>query len=137
MNLSMLAFPAISSILALLLYFSLGLGVGYARFKYKISPPKTTGDETFERIYRTHQNTLEQMVLFLPSLWLFSLFVSPIWGGAIGIVWVLGRIGYAWGYYIAAEKRAAGNAVASLSTLTLLLGAAVGVVLKLVNSSAG
>ncbi len=122
MDIQNLIFTAIVTILALLVYFGLGIGVGVARVKYKIMPPQTTGNEDFERVYRAHQNTLEQIVIFLPCLWLFSIFVNPNLGAIIGGVWVIGRIGYAWGYYVEASKRAAGNAIASLATLTLLFG---------------
>jgi glutathione S-transferase len=131
MDINQLALPGLVTVLALLLYFGLGIGVGVARIKYKISPPATTGDENFERIFRTHQNTLEQIVLFLPSLWLFSIFNNPVWGAAIGSIWVLGRIGYAWGYYVAPEKRAAGNGVATLAMLALLIGSAIAIVGKI------
>jgi glutathione S-transferase len=120
------ALTAFVTICALLVYFGLGIGVGVARVKYKIMPPKTTGDENFERVYRAHQNTLEQLVLFLPSLWLFSWFISVSWGAILGGAWVVGRIAYAWGYYVAAEKRAAGNAIASLAGLVLMIGTLIG-----------
>jgi glutathione S-transferase len=122
MDIKTLVFPAIATIGALIVYFGLGIAVGVARFKYKIMPPQTTGNEDFERVYRTHQNTLEQIVIFLPALWLFSIYVNPNWGAILGAVWIVGRIGYAWGYYIEASKRAAGNAIASLATLVLLFG---------------
>lgn len=122
MDIKTLVFPAIATIGALLVYFGLGIGVGVARVKYKIMPPQTTGNEDFERVYRAHQNTLEQIVIFLPCLWLFSIFVNPNVGSILGAVWIVGRIAYAWGYYIEASKRAAGNAIASLATLALLFG---------------
>ncbi|MBD2189679.1 MAPEG family protein [Pseudanabaena mucicola] len=122
MDIKTLVFPAIVTIGALLVYFGLGIGVGVARFKYKIMPPQTTGNEDFERVYRAHQNTLEQIVIFLPCLWLFSIFVNPNIGAILGAVWIVGRIAYAWGYYIEASKRAAGNAIASLATLALMFG---------------
>jgi len=122
MDIKTFVFPAIATIGALIVYFGLGLGVGAARYKYKVAPPQTTGNEDFERVYRAHQNTLEQIVIFLPSLWLFSIFVNPNWGAILGAVWVLGRILYAWGYYIQAEKRAAGFAIGSLATLVLIFG---------------
>ena len=84
--------PALATGLALLLYVVLGLNVARARGRYKVPAPATAGDPAFERVYRVHQNTLEQLVVFLPSLWLFSTFVSPLWGGAIGLLWVLARI---------------------------------------------
>lgn len=41
-------------------------------------PPATTGvSEDFDRIFRVQANTLEQVVMFLPALWVFALFVSP------------------------------------------------------------
>lgn len=128
-----LIFPAIVTILALLVYFGLGIGVGVARVKYKIMPPQTTGNEEFERVYRAHQNTLEQIVIFLPCLWLFSIFVSPNLGAILGGVWVIGRIGYAWGYYVEASKRAAGNAIASLATLALMFGTLYNLTMRLIN----
>ncbi|ELS34208.1 MULTISPECIES: MAPEG family protein [Pseudanabaena] len=122
MDIKTLVLPAIVTLVALLVYFGLGIGVGVARVKYKIMPPQTTGNEDFERVYRVHQNTLEQMIIFLPCLWLFSIFVNPNWGTILGSVWIVGRIGYAWGYYIEASKRAAGNAIASLALLALMFG---------------
>jgi len=122
MDIKTLVFPAIVTLGALIVYFGLGIGVGAARFKYKVAPPQTTGNENFERVYRAHQNTLEQIVIFLPCLWLFSIFVDPIWGSILGTIWILGRIAYAWGYYVQAEKRVAGFAIASLATLSLIFG---------------
>ena len=72
--------PSLVTVSALCMYFVVTINVGRARAKYKIIPPQTSGDPNFERVIRVQQNTLEQLVLFLPSLWLFSLFISPIWG---------------------------------------------------------
>jgi glutathione S-transferase len=122
MDIKTLVFPAIATIGALIVYFGLGLTVGAARYKYKVSPPQTTGNEDFERVYRAHQNTLEQIVIFLPCLWLFSIFVDPNLGAILGGVWILGRIIYALGYFIQAEKRVIGFAISTLATLGLMFG---------------
>jgi glutathione S-transferase len=122
MDIKTLVFPAIVTICALLVYFGLGIGVAVARVKYKVMPPQITGNENFERVFRAHQNTLEQIVIFLPCLWLFSIFVNPNLGAIIGSVWIVGRIAYAWGYYVEAGKRATGNAMATLATLALMFG---------------
>lgn len=123
-------YPSLVTVLTLLLYFVLTLNVGRARFKYKVPVPQTSGNEDFERVFRVHQNTLEQLVMFLPAVWLFCYFVSPLWGLGLGIFWIIGRIIYAWGYYQAAEKRGIGFAINSLSLMTLLLGSLVGIGLK-------
>lgn len=119
------------AVLALIVYFVLTLNVGRARMKYKVQPPAMTGDPNFERVVRVQQNTLEQIVLFLPALWLFSNFVSPVWSAGIGAVWIVGRILFAWGYYQAPEKRFIGFGMTTLSTLSLLIGSLVGVGLAL------
>jgi uncharacterized membrane protein YecN with MAPEG domain len=123
-----LIFPSLVTVLTLILYFVLTANVGRARVKYKVPVPQISGNPDFERVFRVQQNTLEQLILLLPSLWLFSLFVSPVWGAGIGFLWLIGRILYAWGYYQAAEKRVLGFGINSLSILVLLLGALVGVV---------
>ncbi|MEA5542369.1 MAPEG family protein [Limnoraphis robusta Tam1] len=125
--------PSLVTVIALLVYFVLTLNVGRARAKYKIMPPQMSGDPNFERVVRVQQNTLEQLVLFLPALWLFSEFISPTWGASLGAIWIIGRIVYAWGYYQAAEKRMLGFAIGSLSLFTLLGGSLVGIIFPLVQ----
>jgi hypothetical protein len=125
--------PAIDTLVALLVYFVFASVVGGARGKYKVPAPATTGHPDFERRYRVQQNTLEQLVIFLPSLWIFALTISPLWAGALGGVWILGRIVYAVGYYSAAEKRGPGFGITALATLSLLLGSLGALVLQLVR----
>jgi len=129
----MYLYPSLVTALTLIVYQVLTVNVGRARMKYKIMPPAMSGDENFERVVRVQQNTLEQLVFFLPGLWLFSFYVSPLWGAGLGSVWLIGRIIFAWGYYQAAEKRVAGFAISTLSGITLVLGALVGIGLKLFN----
>ncbi|NJK49921.1 MAPEG family protein [Candidatus Gracilibacteria bacterium] len=129
----MYSLPSLITILALLVYFILTINVGRARAQYKILPPATTGDPNFERVLRVQQNTLEQLIFFLPLLWLFSFYISPIWGAGIGAVWIIGRIIFAWGYYQAAEKRTIGFGISSFSSMILLLGSLVGISLALID----
>ncbi|MCU0541846.1 MAG: MAPEG family protein [Oscillatoriaceae cyanobacterium Prado104] len=125
--------PGLITVSALILYFVVTLNVGRARGKYKIAPPQMSGNPDFERVVRVQQNTVEQLILFLPSLWLFAQFISPIWAAGIGAVWIIGRILFAWGYYQAAEKRAIGFGITSLATLALLGGSLTGIVLSLLK----
>jgi len=39
-------------------------------------------------------NTLEWLPVFLPSLWLFAVYVSDAIAGGIGLVWIIGRVFY-------------------------------------------
>jgi glutathione S-transferase len=126
--------PSLITVFALILYFVVTLNVGRARAKYKVSPPQMSGNPDFERVVRVQQNTVEQLILFLPALWLFAQFISPIWAAGIGAVWIIGRILFAWGYYQAAEKRAVGFGISSLATLSLLGGSLTGIIMSLLKS---
>jgi uncharacterized membrane protein YecN with MAPEG domain len=117
-----IALPGLVTGLSLLVYFAFQINVGRARAKYNVLPPQTSGNPDFERVVRVHQNTLEQLALYLPSLWLFALLMNPAWAAVLGGVWIVGRILYAWGYYKAAEKRGPGFGISALATLGLLLG---------------
>src|SRR4029453_5289378 len=90
--------PALTTLIAILLYAMTLANVAFPRHKYKMPPPGVSGNDAFERVFRVQMNTLEQLVAFLPALWLFALYVSPAWSSVIGAVCVVGRgrcpIGY-------------------------------------------
>ena len=124
-----MAYLAIVTVLALLEYVVISLLVGRARGKYGIKAPATSGHEMFDRTFRVHQNTLEQMVVFLPALWLFGLYVSTVWGAAIGVLFLLGRVLYVQGYIADPEKRGPGFLIGFAENLILLLGGLIGALL--------
>jgi glutathione S-transferase len=111
------------SLLALLLYFFMGLRVGQARGKFQIAAPATSGHPDFDRAFRVQANTLEWLPLFLVALWLFSFYWSDMAAAAIGVVWILGRLLYLTGYSKAAEARSRGFGIQALATGVLLFGA--------------
>jgi glutathione S-transferase len=113
---------AIVTCLALLVYTALGVRAGRARTKYSIHAPATSGHPAFERAYRIQANTGEQLLLFLPSLWMFAGLVSPLGADLLGLVWIAGRIAYAMSYAADPGKRGPGFAVAGVVTVVLLLG---------------
>lgn len=115
-------YVAIVTALALLEFVWFGLLVGKARGKYGVAAPNTTGDEMFNRYYRVHMNTLEQLTVFLPSLWIFAWFVSPIWAAALGTIFVIGRAIYAATYIRDPKSRALGFAMSMLPTLAMVIG---------------
>lgn len=128
--------PSLVTVFALITYFVLTINVGRARAKYQIQPPAMTGNEDFERVVRVQQNTVEQLLLFLPALWLFAMFVSPFWAAGLGTVWIIGRILFAWGYYQEASKRALGFGIGTLATMALLVGSLIGIIRLLIASFA-
>jgi glutathione S-transferase len=115
---------AIVTLLALLVYFYMGLRVGRARTKYGVEAPAVTGNLDFERDYRIQMNTLEWLPLFLVSLWLFAIaWGSDLIAAGIGLVWIVWRILYLTGYSKAAASRGPGFGVQALATGVLLFGA--------------
>jgi glutathione S-transferase len=114
------------TLLAVIEYMALGLMVGNARSRYGVAAPATTGDPTFERYFRAHQNTLEMLVIFVPSLWIFAQWVS-FWAAIIlGLAYVIARIEYARGYIMAADQRSMGAMVSTVINGILLLGGLIG-----------
>ena len=112
------------TVAALFLYQVLSFKVGMARGKYGIQAPAVTGHPDFERIYRVQMNTLEQLVFFIPALWLFAVHVGHAQAlGVLGVIWLAGRILYARAYYRDAAKRSAGFIMALLSANILLVWA--------------
>lgn len=122
------AYVAIVTLLALMVYFWMGIGVAGARRKSGIAAPTMTGDPLLERAVRVQANTLEWLPIFLPSLWLFHLFWTPqdpvgLIAAAIGAVWIVGRILYALGYVKDPGKRELGFLIQTLAAAVLLFGA--------------
>ncbi len=116
-------FPAIITIAALLEYMFFAFRVGTSRVNFGVVAPATSGHPEWERMYRVQQNTVEQLVVFLPSLWLFSMLVNPMVGAGVGAVFVIGRAMYYVGYVKDPGSRTTGFLIGFLANVVLLLGA--------------
>jgi len=117
---------AIVVLLALLEFVAFGLLVGRARVMYGVKAPATSGHEVFERHFRVHYNTMELLVVFVPAIWLFALYVSPQWGAGIGAVYLVGRILYFRSYVADPARRSMGFGMSMMPVLVLLVGALLG-----------
>lgn len=126
-------FPAIVTLIALVEYMVFSFRVGLSREKYGVTAPATSGNEEWERLFRVQQNTLEQLIIFLPALWIFSHYVDPMIGAGIGCVFLIGRPVYAAAYARDPSTRATGFVMGYLSSVVLLLGGAGGIIYSLVS----
>jgi uncharacterized membrane protein YecN with MAPEG domain len=115
---------ALVTLVAAVVLFVMAALVSRTRTAVGIPPPAMTGNALLERTIRAHANTLEWMPVFLPGLWLFAIYASPLWAAVLGALWIVGRIAYFIGYRIAAEKRFAGFGIQAIVTFVLVLGAA-------------
>lgn len=114
---------AIVTLLALLVYVWMSVSVGKARRASGIAAPAMQGDPMLERYLRVQGNTLEWLPIFLPSLWIFALYWNDRVAALVGLVWIVGRILYALGYWADAAKREMGFMIQALATAVLLFGA--------------
>ena len=112
--------------LALVEFLFFAVGVTRARVRYKVPAPATTGNEMFERYFRVQMNTLEQLVVFIPSILIFGQYLSPYLAAAIGAVFLIGRLVYQFAYVKDPKKREAGFLLSVIPTVILLIGAIFG-----------
>jgi glutathione S-transferase len=120
-------------LVAILVYFGLGAVVGQARAKFGVPAPAMSGHPEFDRRNRVQMNTLEQLAMFLPAIFL----AAPVLGDAatagVGLLWSVGRIVYARAYYADAAKRGPGFGLTLLATLVLIVAAGFGAVRTLIG----
>ena len=116
-------YPAIVTLFIALAYFWMALTVARTHARTGILAPAMTGDPVLERTCRAHVNTLEWMPIALPSMWLFAIYWSPAVAAILGLIWIVGRLIYFYGYIAAPNKRFPGFFIQALAAFALLLGA--------------
>jgi uncharacterized membrane protein YecN with MAPEG domain len=122
---------AIVAALALVEYTVFVVLCGQARGHYGVAAPSTSGNTAFERRFRVQANTIEQLVIFLPGLLLFAVYVSEPIAAGLGVVFVVGRALYARAYFVDPAKRGPGFLLTVVSNTTLLAGGLVGAIVAL------
>src|SRR5260370_19347436 len=132
-NPAMYHFTALVTCLALLVYFYSSILVSRARGKFGVKLPAISGNPDFERVFRAQMNTLEWLPIFLPSLWLFAIYISDPFAAGLGLVWVIGRILYILGYAQAVAKRGPGFAIQALAAIALWVGASGMIICRIVH----
>jgi hypothetical protein len=111
----------IVTILALAQYVYFGMQVGGAHQKYDVKLPAMSGDTQFECVNRVHQNTLEQLVVMLPALWLYAHYVNPLWGAGLGVVYLIGRFIFQSAYLKDPSSRSMGFMLSFLPSAVMLV----------------
>jgi glutathione S-transferase len=125
-------YVALVIVLAILEYFFFMGMVGKARGDYSVKAPATTGDEMFERYYRVHQNTLEQLVMFIPCIYFFGIYMHALGAAGLGLLFLIGRMVYFKAYIADPASRGVGMMIGFLSIMILMLGALVGIIIEIV-----
>jgi len=112
-----------------LFYFYTAMRVGILRGRHGIKAPATSGHPEFDRAYRVQLNTLEQLGLILPFLWVAALYPLGAWWLAplLGVLWVIIRISYLRNYMADPEKRVIPAGLSGLTSLAMFVVALLGV----------
>ena len=123
-------FVHLVAMLAIAQYIFFSFKVGLARGKYGVTAPATSGHEMFDRIYRVQSNTLEQLVCFLPALFVASLYWPPIYMAVIGLLYLVGRTLYWLSYVKDPGSRGTGFMMTFASTVLLILASVAGILFR-------
>jgi glutathione S-transferase len=123
-----MAYVDIVTALAVLQFIVFGFKVGGARGRYGVKAPAIIGNEIFERHFRVQMNTLEQLIGFLPGIYMFAHYFSPKVAAALGVVYLIGRELYALTYVKDPANRSVGFGMTFLPVVILVLGGLIGAV---------
>jgi glutathione S-transferase len=118
--------------IALLQYIFFTGRAGFARGKYEVKAPKTDGNDTWEILFRVQQNTMEQLVIFIPGMIAFSIYVSEVWVLLPGILFVVGRQVYSHLYIKNPDSRGPGMVLSFFSNIALVLATLIGIGIDMV-----
>lgn len=124
-------YVAIVTALALLQVFMFAIQVGQQRVKHSVNAPATSGPPEFERAFRVHENTVEQLVILIPALWIFATYWRADIAAGLGVVFIIGRQIYRGAYMNDPSTRSLGFSIGALSTSVLLVGGLVGAIMNL------
>jgi glutathione S-transferase len=114
--------------LALAQFLFFCFAVGKARGTYKVPAPATTGNEMFERYFRVQMNTLELLVVFVPSILLSGQYFGAYIATALGVIYLIGRMIYFTSYVKDPRSRSMGYGLSALPVVVLLAGAIIGAI---------
>jgi uncharacterized membrane protein YecN with MAPEG domain len=121
----------IVTFLALAQYSLFGIQVGALRGKLNVPAPQETGPEQFERMNRVHLNTAEQLIIFIPALWMHAYYANPLYGAIIGMFYIVGRFIYRSAYLKDPKTRDIGFAMTFISSAVLAIWALVAAILQM------
>ena len=120
-------------LLSLLQYSYFAFAVGTSRAKHEVSAPKISGDEIWERSFRVQQNTLEQLIIFIPGMLAFSYYVSNVWVIVPGVTFLIARQIYAHLYVKDPTSRAPGFVLGFFANMVLVFGSLISIGLGLAS----
>jgi len=124
-----MVYAALIVLVALIEYMFFSIMVGKARADNDVKAPAIIGNEHFERVFRVQQNTMEQLVVFIPAIFLFAYFWPrlELVGLVLGVIFIVGRFLFYRSYVADPKTRTVGFMMTFFPSLILVVGALIGV----------
>ena len=97
------------------------MAAGLARDKGEVKAPAMSGDENFERKLRVQMNTLEQLIITLPGIWICGIYFRADVAAILGLVFLIGRFVYSAAYITDPSSRGKGMMIGFIANMALLL----------------
>ena len=107
--------------LTLIQYTWFSIEVARARGRFEVQVPATSGSDGFERYFRAHQNTTEQLVIFLPAIFACGYYVNAIFAAVMGLFFLIGRWLYFRGYTDPEKSRSIGFGIGMTANVLMIL----------------
>ncbi len=121
-----MAYVTLVAMLALVQFVYFGFAVGRARSRHDVAAPSVSGDEQFERFFRAHQNTQEQLVVFVPAVFAAGYFANALLAVGCGVVYLVARTWYFRAYIADPARRGPGMVLTLAANAVLVIAAVVG-----------
>ena len=116
-----MTYVALVTLLILVQYMIFLMQSGMARGKGDVKAPAVSGDENYERRFRIQMNTIEQLVITLPAMWLCAHFFRADVAAGLGVMFLIGRFIYAAAYAKEPKSRGIGFIISFLANIILVL----------------
>lgn len=127
-----MAYVALITLLLLIQYNYFAIQVGKARGAADLKAPAMTGDDYFERCVRVHMNTLEQLIIVLPAMWICAHVFRADVAAILGAVFLISRFIFSAAYRKEPSSRSTGFMIGFVASTAMVLCALYGVVMRLV-----
>lgn len=115
-----MSYVVLVSTLLLIQYTFFSMRAGVARGKADIKAPATSGDENFERNLRVQINTLEQLIITLPAMWMCAVYFRADVAAILGLAFLVGRFWYSIAYISNPASRAPGMIIGFVANVGLM-----------------
>ena len=116
-----MTYVALVTILILIQYIFFVMQTGMARGKDTVVAPATTGDELYERKSRVQMNTLEQLIITIPAMWICGIYFRADVAAILGLIFLVGRFIFSAAYINEPASRSKGMIIGFLANMALLV----------------